>query len=58
MYNFTSEDLLFVPEVRYKPTDGLTIVAGAEFFSGKKGSLYDIVHDFMNSIYVALKVDF
>jgi hypothetical protein len=58
MYNFTSEDLLFMPEIRYKPADGLTIVAGAEFFSGKKGSLYDIVHDFMNSFYVALKVDF
>ncbi len=58
MYNFTSEDLLFIPEIRYKPTDGLTIVAGAEFFSGKKGSMYDIVHDFMNTIYVALKVDF
>jgi hypothetical protein len=58
MYNFTSRDLLLIPEIRYKPSDGLTIIAGAEFFSGRSGSLYDIVDGFMNSIYVALKADF
>jgi hypothetical protein len=58
MYNFTSKDLIIIPEIRFKPADGLTIVAGAELFSGKKGSLYDIVNDFMNTIYVALKVNF
>jgi hypothetical protein len=58
MYNFTSKDLLIMTEIRYKPADGLTLVAGAEIFSGKNGSLYDIVDDFMNTIYVALKVDF
>jgi hypothetical protein len=58
MYNITSGDLLLVPEVRYKPVDGLTLVAGAEIFGGRKGSLYYIVNDFMNTIYVALKIDF
>jgi hypothetical protein len=58
MYNFTSKDLLIIPEIRYKPSDGLTIVAGAEIFSGTKGSLFDIVNDFMNTIYIGLKVDF
>jgi hypothetical protein len=58
MYNFTSGDFMIIPEIRLKPADGLTIVAGAEFFTGRKGSLYDIVNDFMNTIYVALKVDF
>ena len=58
MYNFTSKDITIVPEIKYKPADGLTIVAGAEIFSGKKGSLYDIIDDFMNTIYFALKVDF
>jgi hypothetical protein len=58
MYNFTSEDLMVIPELRYKPSDGLTITAGAEIFKGKKGSLYDIVNDFMNTVYVAIKVDF
>jgi hypothetical protein len=58
MYNFTSKDIMIMPEIKYKPADGLTIVAGAEIFSGKKGSLYDIVNDFMNTVYFALKVDF
>jgi hypothetical protein len=58
MYNFTSKDWMFIPEIRFKPADGLTIVAGAEIFAGRKGSLFDIVNDFMNTIYVALKVDF
>ncbi|MBA4322525.1 MAG: hypothetical protein C0408_06875 [Odoribacter sp.] len=57
-YNFTSQDVMIIPEVRYKPSDGLTIIAGAEIFKGRKGSLYDIVNDFMNTIYVSLKVDF
>jgi hypothetical protein len=58
MYNFTSHDLLLIPEIKYKPADGLAITAGAEFYSGHSGSLYDIVDGFMNSVYVALRVDF
>jgi hypothetical protein len=58
LYNFTSRDLLIIPELKYKPADGLTITAGAEFYSGKRGSLFDIVDDFMNCVYVGLKVDF
>jgi hypothetical protein len=58
MFNFTSSDLLIIPEIIYKPADGFTIVAGAEYFHGKKGSLFDIVDDFMNTIYFTIKVDF
>lgn len=58
LYNFTTRDLLVVPELKYKPADGLTITAGAEIYSGPKGSLYDIVEGFMNSIYLSLRVDF
>ncbi len=58
MYNLTSHDLLFIPEIRFKPADGLTITAGGEFYSGRSGSLYDIVDEFMNSIYLTLRVDF
>jgi hypothetical protein len=58
MYNFTSRDLLIIPEMKLKPSDGLTITAGAELYNGINGSLYDIVDGFMNSIYLALKVDF
>jgi hypothetical protein len=58
LYNFTTRDLLLIPEVKFKPADGLTITAGAELYSGRSGSLYDIVDGFMNNIYVALRVDF
>jgi hypothetical protein len=58
MYNFTSHDLVVIPEIRIKPADGLAITLGAEIYTGRKGSLYDIVDDFMNGAYVSLRVDF
>ena len=58
MYNFTSRDLLVIPQVKLKPADGLTITAGAEFYSGINGSMFDIVDGFMNSVYLSLRVDF
>jgi hypothetical protein len=58
MYNFISGDLLVIPEIRIKPVDGLSITAGAEIYSGRKGSLYDLVDDFMNCVYLSLRVDF
>jgi hypothetical protein len=57
-YNFTSRDLLFIPEMKYKPSDGLAITAGAEIYHGEKGSLYDLIDDFMNGFYVSLRIDF
>ena len=58
MYNFTSRDLLIIPELKFKPADGLSITAGAEIYSGMKGSLFDIVNGFMNSVFLSLRVDF
>ncbi|HQH23326.1 MAG TPA: hypothetical protein PLM01_11350 [Bacteroidales bacterium] len=58
LYNFTSRDLLLMPEIRYKPADGLTISAGGDIYSGKKGSVHDLVNDFMNCIRIAVRVDF
>ncbi len=58
MYNLTTRDLLVMPELRYKPADGLTIYAGLDFYSGRKGSIYDIIDDFMNCLRAAIKIDF
>lgn len=58
LYNFTSRDLLIIPELKIKPSDGLTLTAGAEIYSGARASLYDLVNDFMNGFYVSLRVDF
>jgi hypothetical protein len=58
MYNFVSRELLLMPELRFKPADGFTIAAGAELYNGRKGSLYRIIDDFMNGIYISLRADF
>ena len=58
LYNFTSRDFLLMPEIKYKPADGLTISAGGEFYSGRKGSVYDLIHEFMNCIRAAIRFDF
>ncbi len=58
LYNFTSHDFLIMPEMIYKPADGLTINLGGEFYSGRNGSIYDLVDEFMNCIRLSLRVDF
>jgi len=58
LYNFTSREFLFIPEIRIKPYDGVTVTAGAEIYSGKQGSLYRLVNDFMESIYTGIRIDF
>ncbi len=58
MFNWTTGDLLLIPEMKYKPLDGMTLTAGAELYSGREASLYDLVNDFMNGFYVSLRFDF
>jgi hypothetical protein len=58
MFNFTTRDLLVIPEIKIKPADGLSIAIGAEIYSGRSGSLYDLIDDFMNGAYLSLRVDF
>jgi hypothetical protein len=58
IYNFTSRDFMLMPELMYKPVDGLSIVAGGEFLSGRQGSVYDIVDEFMNCFRLGFKVNF
>jgi hypothetical protein len=58
MYNFTSHDFMMMPGLKFKPADGLCISVGGEYYSGRKGSIYDIIDEFMNCITVAIRVDF
>ncbi len=58
LYNFSYRDLMLMPEIKAKPTDGLTITAGAEIYTGRKNSLYALIDDFMNGVYVSLRIDF
>jgi len=58
LYNFTSRDFLMMPELKYKPADGLTISAGGDFYSGRKGSINDLINEFMNCLKISVRVDF
>ncbi len=58
VYNFTSKDLLVRPALKYKPSDGVTISAGYEHYSGARGGMYDIIDDFMKAAYLSVRIDF
>lgn len=58
IYNFTSRDLMITPEINFIPADGIKISLAGDYFSGRKGSIYDIADDFMNCIHISLRVDF
>ncbi|MFN8239582.1 MAG: hypothetical protein U0X39_02380 [Bacteroidales bacterium] len=58
LYNFTSTDLLIIPEIRIKAADGLSLVGGAEIYSGNKTSIYYIIKDFLTCAYVGIRADF
>jgi hypothetical protein len=58
MFNFTTRDLLVIPEIKIKPADALSLALGAEIYSGRNSSLFDLIDDFMNGAYFSLRVDF
>jgi hypothetical protein len=58
IFNFTTSDLLVIPEIKIKPADALSLAFGAEIYSGRNSSLFDLIDDFMNGAYVSLRVDF
>ncbi len=58
MYNFTTRDFMLTPELKYKPADAITVSLGGEFYSGREGSIYALIDEFMNCFRVALRVDF
>jgi len=58
LYNFTSKDLMVRPAVKYKPSDGVTLSAGYEHYAGTRGSMYDIIDDFMKAVFFAIRLDF
>jgi hypothetical protein len=56
--NFTSKDITVRPALKFKPSDGVTLSAGYEYYSGAKGGMYDIVDDFMKAVYFSIRIDF
>ncbi len=58
LYNFTSRDLAIVPSIKYRPSDGVMIIGGADIYKGRQGSLYDIIDRPLSNLFLALRVDF
>jgi hypothetical protein len=57
-YNFTSHDLYVNPGISFSPLERLTINTGLDYYSGKKGSLFDLTGGSLNTVYAALRIDF
>lgn len=58
MYNFTSEEISFMPSLKFNITDGLALRAGAYVLSGKDSSLFDMIGPALNAGYVLLDIKF
>jgi len=58
VYNFTSRDLVLIPKVTFKPADGVTLSGGLEYYSGVDKSMYDLIEEFMSSVFFSLRIDF
>lgn len=58
VYNFTSKDLTVRPALRFKPSDGVTLCAGYDYYHGTSGGMYDIIDGFMKAAYFSIRIDF
>lgn len=58
MYNFTTEEYLILPKLSYSLTDGLALSAGLEYYNGKEQTLFNLVEDEFNSVFIQLKATF
>ena len=58
MYNFTTKDLVLLPQLKFKPADAITFCAGMEYYSGPDKSLYDLVEEFMSAAFFSVRLDF
>jgi hypothetical protein len=56
--NLTTGEIALVPSIKIKPADGLSIIAGADIYKGKEGSLYDIIDRPLSSLFLSVRVDF
>ena len=58
LYNFTTEELFLRPKISYDIADALTFTVGGNFYSGIDGTLYDMISDHMNGVFIELKASF
>ncbi len=58
MYDLTTGETMVVPQVVYKPADGMAITLGGNYYQGDSGTLYDLIEDSYNSVFCELKLAF
>jgi hypothetical protein len=58
MYNFTAEELTFLPSIKLKISDGLQFQIGFYGLYGKINSLYDQIGPYLNAGYGLLEIKF
>jgi hypothetical protein len=58
VYNLTTSEMAMVPTIKIRPADGLSIIAGADIYKGKEGSLYDIIDRPLSNLFLSLRIDF
>jgi hypothetical protein len=58
VYSLTTSEMALVPSIKIRPADGLSIIAGADIYKGKEGSLYDIIDRPLSNLFLSLRIDF
>jgi hypothetical protein len=58
MYDITTGEIMTIPQIVYKPSDGLVITMGINYYQGDSDTLYDLIEDSYNSIFCELKLSF
>jgi hypothetical protein len=58
LLSFTTREIALVPSIKYRPADGIILIAGADIFKGMEGSLYDITDKALTNVFFGIRVDF
>ena len=58
LMHFTTGEYMMIPKITYSISDGLSIAAGMEWYSGGDNTLYDLIENPFNSVFLQLKAFF
>jgi len=56
--NLTSEEYLIRPKLTYDIADAFTATVGGEYYSGPRGTLFDLIGSHLSSLFAELKLSF
>ncbi len=58
LMHFTTDEYMVIPKITYSISDGLSIAAGMEWYSGVYNTLYNLIENPFNSVFLQLKAFF